>query len=150
MSSYASVVADLFVFTPAEKSLAGIPQAEQQAMLDATSSEADGYLKKQLTLPLQGPYPVELRLNICRIAYWRLLAGRRGVNPNAAADQVWEKFHDQSLAWLKGVAAGTVSLSAVTDASGSDAQQGVPDITTSPQRGFSTRGTRRRGDGFDT
>ena len=139
MSSYATVVDDLQAFTPAATTLSGVSQADQQKMLDAVATTADGYLQAQFTMPLVAPYPDDLRMNVCYIAYWRLLAGRRGVNPNSDVDKVWRDYHDQAMRWLEGVAAGKISPS-INDSSPDEVASGGPSLVTGAQRGWSNRG----------
>lgn len=105
--------------------LTGIATADQDAQLQAASVEADTYIARQKKIPLV-TWDLALTKAVCKIAAWDLLVVR-GVNPDGP-DSVFEKRHDEAIAWLKMVAEGKVQLGAFTSDSTPHEDEGGPEV----------------------
>lgn len=106
----------------------------EQALIDA-SAEIDGYLRRQVTLPLPDP-PHTLNVYCRDLAMWRLYR-------NLGHDtERLKSLRDGALSWLRDVAAGKVGLgdddTAPTDTSGGVAMTDGPDrlLTRDSLRGW--------------
>lgn len=141
--SYASV-ADLKAVIPARDLalLAGFDQGDAaasdarlaQALTDA-SAEIDGYLRRQVSLPLADP-PHTLNVYCRDLAMWRLYR-----NLGHDTDRL-KALRDGALSWLRDVAAGRIGLgdddTPPLDTSGGVAMTDGPDrlLTRDSMRGW--------------
>lgn len=131
-SSYATT-ADLAKYVP-PAALVGISPADQQDALDEASGVADTYIRAQYTLPLAAPYDPALVRAVCRIAVWDLM-NRRGWNPEAGANDVFQRGYDDALAWLLKLSRDDVSFASDADAS-SGVRLGGARCSSNPRRGI--------------
>lgn len=123
--------------------LTGIDDPRKTAAIAGASAEADDYLRDQYTLPLQTNGSASLTIHVANIAVYRLMVGR-GYNPEAGGDPGIRDRYKDAIDWLKLVAAGKVTPN-VTDSAPETTGPGssggaVPQVITSPQRGYSYRG----------
>lgn len=93
--------------------LARFDSATQTAALTAASSLIDSYLASRYTLPLVS-WGDDLRRAACIITAYDLLSGL-GFSPMAAADENLRRRYEDVLAWLRGIAAGSVTPVSVVD-----------------------------------
>ena len=98
------------------------------------SDLADGYLARQLTLPLS-EWGDDLRRHVCAIAAYDLMT-QRGYNPEGGDSNLRLRYED-AVRWLERVASGTVRP-AVTDSTptSSTAMPSGPVVRTSSKRGW--------------
>lgn len=125
MSSYASTT-DLVTMSIASTAIASVATASQQAVLDAASIEADGYLAAQYHLPITA-WGADLKQHVCDIAAYRLMC-LRGYSPGGS-DDIFRERYDDAIAWLKLVAQGTVSPPNIVDSTPA-VREGAPEIQT--------------------
>ena len=117
----------------------GIDIDQQQAAIDASSDEMDGYLGSQYKLPLTA-WGKDVRLMCARLAVYTLMCAR-GFNPENPGDTQLLEMHDMAERWLKRVSDGSLALT-VTDSS----QQGIGfvaggvQITSNGSRGYRSDG----------
>lgn len=106
--------------------------AEREAWIEAASAEADGYLRRAgYTLPLTTA-GADLKAAVGAIAAYRL-ASKLGLVPQPAHQADLYLNHKAAVAWLQGVAAGTITP-AVDDGDASDDPSGAPLVITNPRR----------------
>ncbi len=122
--------------------------AQNEALL-AASELLDSHMRDQFTLPLQ-TWGTDVRRAVCHVAAYDLMV-TRGFDPGMGRDDVIEKRHDLAMQWFRDIAKGMV-VPDVVDSSGSPdvggSNDGHPEIITSTSRGFSSRGSGRRGGSF--
>lgn len=126
--------------------LQNVPTAVQDYQLAAASGFADGFLSGQFKLPLVAPYPADLVMAVCKIAaYWLML--RRGFNPDAPGDVGFRAGYDDAVRWLGLVRDGEVTPQVIDSSTGAAAGDSAftPQVYTSSQRGFSSRGESETG-----
>lgn len=113
----------------------------KEARISSRSRWADGYLGGQFELPLTA-WADDLRHAVAMAVDWDLMS-YRGFNPEASADRVVLLRFEQAQAWLEQVALGKVTPMVTDSSSGATAgnSSAGPVVITSPQRGWSTRGT---------
>jgi len=114
MSQYATAT-DLARFGAPAASLAAFDGTAQTAALVAASAVADGFLAKRFALPLS-TWGDDLRKHVSWIAAYDLLSAR-GFREDALGADTLEARHDKAMAWLRGIAAGSVEPQGITDAS---------------------------------
>jgi phage gp36-like protein len=113
VSSYATLT-DLTTLGVPSAALSGVSTVEQQRALDAASTLADGYLRAKFTLPISIP-SIDLVEAVCKVAAYSLLSVR-GYNPETGSDPNVRDRYKDAIAWLKGVAEGSITP-ALTDSS---------------------------------
>lgn len=123
--------ADLTRLSLPAAALAGVPEADQDAALEAASDLADSYLAARYTLPLVS-WQDDLRRAVCAIAAYDLMV-RRGFSPQGADEQLRLRYED-ALRWLDLVARGLVSPAIEDSAPGDDGAGPVG--YTRPKRGW--------------
>jgi phage gp36-like protein len=125
--------------TLADLQIAGIPPAAfatlkeiqiNGALINA-SAVADTYLRDRYNLPLAEPYDGALRMYVCHLATFELMA-LRGYDPETPGDAVIKTRYDNATNWLTRVAKGQATLAVVQTQPPSE----QPMVITSPQRGF--------------
>jgi len=84
MTAYATLT-DLYAYGLPLVAMGSVSVGTQQTILDGRNDYADDKLRARYKLPLQAPYPVSLKQNICMLAAWDILVCR-GYNPAAGAD----------------------------------------------------------------
>ena len=114
MSQYATTT-DLARFGAPAAALSAFDSTAQTAALVAASAVADGFLARRFTLPLAA-WGDDLRKHVCWIAAYDLVSGR-GFREDALGADTLEGRYDKAIAWLRGIAAGSVEPQGVTDAS---------------------------------
>lgn len=102
---YASM-ADLRALGLPEAVLASIPEAEQEAALEAASALADSYLRARYDLPLAA-WGRGLTRAVALIAAYDLMS-RRGYDPTRPGQENLRMRYEDAIRWLEGVAAGKV------------------------------------------
>lgn len=90
----------------AAEALNGVSSAIKLVHLEAASRVADGYLKKQFTLPLL-TWEHDLRIAVSSIAAYTLL-GRKGFRPGSGVDEMIVTRYTNAIDWLEAVAEGKV------------------------------------------
>lgn len=118
-----------------------VADAIKTARISARSRWADGYLGQQFDLPLSA-WDDDLRAAVAMAVDWDVMS-YRGFNPEANADRVVLLRYEQAEAWFTSVAGGKVTPYVTDSSSGAgpgDSTAG-PIVITSPQRGWSSRGT---------
>lgn len=111
------------------------------ARISARSRWADGYLGQQFDLPLTA-WDDDLRHAVAMAVDWDVMS-YRGFNPERDADRVVLLRYEQAEAWMDKVSKGEITPMVTDSSSGSgpgDSTAG-PIVITSPQRGWSNRGT---------
>jgi phage gp36-like protein len=112
--------------------------------LDAASGEADGYFANQYTLPLTA-WGQDVRAAVCKIAVYEFLSVR-GLSPEPGSPDgnIKDRAKD-ARAWLKMVGDGTITPTGISDSTpNTPGTTGVqPEVYSSSQRGWSSRGTGR-------
>lgn len=126
MASYATT-SDLAIYAVNPAAFASVSTGSQQAQLDAASTYAEGFLADQYHLPIVAPYPIDLRMNVCSIAAFYLMTFR-GYRPGGSDDIIRQRYDDANT-WLKGIAAGMISPSGITDSTVAT-HEGAPMVTT--------------------
>ncbi len=121
MSSYAAP-AQLVQLAINAVALGSITNADQQAALDAASTELDGYLASQYVLPLSS-WGTDLTEHTCHIAAYRLM-GRRGYRAGGV-DQGFKERYDDAIRWATKISTGTVSPPGIIDSS-PNLREGAP------------------------
>jgi phage gp36-like protein len=109
--------------------LSGFSDADKITALETMSSEADGYLNTKHVTPLTS-WPRSLTLHVTRGAVYILITSR-GMNPNAAGNELIIKGYDDAIAWFGKVSRGMVVLPATTT---SPAGASIPQITSTASR----------------
>ena len=89
-----------------EAVLASIPEAEQEAALEAASALADSYLRARYDLPLAS-WGRGLTRAVTLIAAYDLMS-RRGYDPTRPGQENLRMRYEDAIRWLEGVAAGKV------------------------------------------
>lgn len=102
-----------------------------QAVLDAASSKADGYLGAAFRLPLIS-WGEDVTLAVCQIA-GELLLNVRGFNPAGLNESIVEASK-RATEWLRDVAKGVVRPAGCVDTT--PAAKSVSRVTSSPKRGW--------------
>ncbi|UZX16554.1 DUF1320 domain-containing protein [Thermus sp. PS18] len=105
---------DLHALGLPEAVLASIPEAEQEAALEAASALADSYLRTRYDLPLAS-WGRGLTRAVALIAAYDLMS-RRGYDPTRPGQENLRMRYEDAIRWLEGVAAGRVDPG-VVDAS---------------------------------
>ena len=146
-----ATTADLAAVGMVPQILNTIAGATQLAALAAASALADSFLQSRWTLPLAS-WGSDLARCVAIIAAYDLLSAR-GYNPAAGADVNWRLRYLDELAWLKEIAQGEQTPSAVID-SGSpggnpgnpgNGQNGDDSVTYATDGGFSLTTSNVRG-----
>ncbi len=129
------------------RALDKIDPADVAESLEATSREIDSYLRSQYTLPL-----MQVGLDVAKCcaqmtAYDLIVT--RGLNPELAGDDTYEKRYARSVRWLEQIAGGR-AFPDITDSS-AGATRGHspagPKVRSGESRGWSRRGTTDNGGG---
>ncbi len=112
--------------------------------LDASSAEADSYLGNQYKLPLTA-WGEDLKAAVCKIAVYEFLSVR-GLSPEPGSpDGNILKRAEQARVWLRDVGAGKATPTEIADSTpnvpGTPGFE--PEVISSSQRGWSSRGTGR-------
>lgn len=128
MSQYATA-ADLAAVGLPATALAGI---NSDPFLVRASGLIDSHLRGNYGLPLKPPFPDEIIEATVRIAAYRLLVFR-GFRPDQY-DENFMKLHDDTIAWLRDVAASRVHLDIAADQT--TTFEGAPRVQTDAQRGW--------------
>ncbi len=114
--------------------LSTIQVATQELALSSASDLALSYLARRYTLPLVS-WGNDVRRVVCHIASWDL-ACRKGFDPESAHDVAIRLRYTDAIAWLKGVADGSVIASEIEDSSISSADPVGPVMTSDDARGW--------------
>jgi phage gp36-like protein len=130
MTQYATR-AELATFGLPSGWLEGVSESDQDAALLAASQLADGYLGQRYALPLSA-WGSDIKRAVCHIASWDLMC-RRGFDPENAADAAIRLRYTDALAWLKGIAAGTLTPTGVVDST-VDSDEGGAFMVSNPRR----------------
>lgn len=111
------------------------------ARISARSRWADGYLGQQFDLPLSA-WDDDLRAAVAMAVDWDVMS-HRGFNPEANADRAVLLRYEQAEAWFASIAKGTITPWVTDSSAGAAAGDSTagPIVVTSPQRGWSSRGT---------
>jgi len=109
-------------------SLANVPDAVQDAHLEAQGDRIDTYLRSHHTLPLAIPYPSEIVECNCVMAGYSILQNFRGYDP-ASVDDGFRLRYEDCMAWLKDLSSGAASLSQAADAT-PNVSEGRPRVQT--------------------
>lgn len=123
--------------------------AALNANLDGASAEADGFLGNQWKLPLTA-WGTDLKAAVCKIAVYEFLSVR-GLSPEPGSPDgnIKDRAKD-ARKWLEMVGAGTITPTGIQDSTPNT--PGTPgfdvEVVSSSQRGWSSRGTGRRGGPF--
>lgn len=151
MSSYASPT-DLVTYALPPLAVRNVSTSVQQAELDAASDVADSYLRGRYALPLSAPYPTDLVRHVCYVAAFNLIASI-GFNPAAGADQlIRQRYYEAvgnpqvpgSVGWFGRVQRQEIHPAVIPAvAQPGDPVHDLPQVSTSPQRGW--QATNRRG-----
>jgi phage gp36-like protein len=133
MATQYAEIADFEKFGLGPKGLVSVNSADITAALLSASSVADGYLHARYgdQLPLT-TWPEALRVAVCKIAAFELLAGVIGFNAEGSHDNFLER-HRQAMAWLRDVAQGRVTFPVTAAA---PARYETPMVVSDDSRGF--------------
>ena len=123
--------ADLARYVPSS-AIASIPLQEQQDALDAASSEFNGALGNQYTLPLIAPFPPDLVRHVCSYAIWALLS-KRGFNPEKGANATFVTNYQAASSWMLRVGRREIQPDGIQDSSPQVARGG-PRVYSKPPR----------------
>ena len=126
MAQYATST-DLATLGLPAAALVNIPAGTQNEFLTKASGLIDSYLRAQHKLPLAAPYPDEI-IRVCVVLSAYDLIQYRGYNPDEY-DANFRLRYEDAVRWLEQLAAGTVSLSELADATGS-IHEGRPRVQT--------------------
>jgi phage gp36-like protein len=116
---------DLTTLSVSEAAIKGISDSDVLTALGAASELADSYLGARFQLPLT-EWGTDLRRTVCELAAYSLMK-RRGFNPETADADTMKAGHDDSLKWLKDVAAGKAIPVNVKDSSSGAASSTTAD-----------------------
>lgn len=130
--SYATIT-DLARLGVVPATLAGLSSETKEAALSAASSLASGYLQSQFALPLS-EWGDDLRRAVVAIAVYDLLS-HRGYDPEASGNLTIRDRYEDSVQWLRDVAAGRVSPSGIVDST-PECDDAGPVVVTRPKRGW--------------
>lgn len=103
--------------------LARFDSATQTASLVGASSLIDSYLASRYTLPLSD-WGGDITRAACVITAYDLLSGL-GFSPMAGADENLRRRYEDVIAWLKGIAAGSVTPVGIVDATPDTTENGA-------------------------
>lgn len=108
-------------------------------ILQACSAQADGYLQSsgRIVLPLTS-WGVDLKMAVCKLAAWEIMAVTVGHNPDDANNFVWQSRRDEALKWLESVARGLVMPVGIVDSTPTVVKTGSV-VVTEAGRGWSAR-----------
>jgi phage gp36-like protein len=90
-----------------------VDAARVATALSDASALMDGYLRKQVSLPIAAP-PAELVMVCCKLARHLLASQGEG----RAASEAVQREHDAAVKWLRDVAAGLVEIAVPQPAAG--------------------------------
>lgn len=133
MSQYATTT-DLARFGAPAASLVAFDASAQNAALASASALADGFLAKRFTLPLAA-WGDDLRKMVCWLVAYDLLSGR-GFREDALGADTLESRHEKAMAWLEGVAAGSIEPQGITDATPSTKETAGVIVVSRTRRGW--------------
>lgn len=133
MSQYATT-ADLARWGAPGPSLSAFDSTAQNAALTAASGVADGFLVKRFTLPLV-EWGDDLRKHTCWLTAYDLLSGR-GFREDALGADALEGRYDKAMAWLRGIAAGSVEPQGIVDSTPSVRETFGVVVVSRPRRGW--------------
>lgn len=122
MAAYA-ISADLASYGVPAAALARFDSAAQTSSLEGASSLIDSYLASRYTLPLVS-WGDDLRRAACIITLYDLMSGL-GFSPMASADENLRRRYEDVIAWLRGIAAGSVTPVSVVDSTPSTTENGA-------------------------
>lgn len=105
--------------------LTNVPTATQDAALEAGARRIDTYLRAQCSVPLLSPGEDIVEAN-CVLAGFSILT-TKGHNPTFF-DTVFQKRYDDTIQWLRDIAAGRVTLDPGIDAT-PEIDEGAPKRT---------------------
>lgn len=127
-----ATIAELHAMALDERATADLDVGDLDAALLSASSLAYSYLRSRYSLPLV-TWGQDLRLAVCRIAAV-LVLNKRGWDPSTnAGDAAIQKAHDDSIAWLKDVAANRAAADIVDTSPSATA---APRVVSNPRRGW--------------
>jgi phage gp36-like protein len=120
---------------------------QQEAIIQATSDEMDGYFGSRYKLPLTA-WGMDVRMMCARMSIYTLMV-TRGFNPDNPGDGQLLEMHDMAERWLKRVSDGSLALT-VTDSSnqGPGFIAGGVKVGSSTGRGYSSGGNSCSGGAF--
>lgn len=118
MSQYATEANLINLQIPAA-ALAGITSAgiDPDDHLTATAGKIDSYLRGRYRLPLTAPYPDEIVVANAALGAYSIMCAC-GFDPENGTHVNIRMQHDDTIAWLKEVAAGKVNLDLDADGTG--------------------------------
>ena len=134
MTAYA-VLADLYVYGMPAVAMGSVSTATQQAILDGRNDYADDKMRARYRLPLQTPYPVSLKQNICMLAAWDILMAR-GYNPGAGADVNIANRGQMALDWFNDVERQRAHPNVIEASGGTDPGYPAPAVISKPLQGW--------------
>ena len=98
MTAYATI-ADLTVYGLPATALGQTTPAQQQAAIDGASATVDNFFNGRYALPLIA-WDLQTRMVTCWIAAYLILAGPRGFNSAAGADDNIRTRYEDAMTWL--------------------------------------------------
>lgn len=120
--------------------LTSVPIAEQLAACQQASDTMDSYFRGRYALPLSN-FGTDVTFRAVKIAVYLLMTAR-GFNPSAGADSRIRLDYEDAIAWCEGVQRQAVHPNVVPAvAQPGDGNHDLPQVQTSPQRGWRTFGS---------
>jgi phage gp36-like protein len=131
-----ATVTELASFGISSEVTPAISSTVLDGILQACSAQADGYLQSsgRITLPLAS-WGVDLKMAVCKLAAWEVMAVVIGHNPDDANNFVWRDRRDEALRWLESVARGLVMPVGIVDSTPTVVKTGSV-IVTETKRGW--------------
>jgi len=124
-----ATTADLRTYGLPATALGRVSDADQVAALAAAQSTLDTYFNGRYALPLLA-IDAEVTKRTCHIAAYELMAGPRGYNPAAGADETLRMRYEDAIRWAEGVQAKRVHPQ-VTPAANQSPAYDMPIVITS-------------------
>ncbi len=134
MTAYA-VLADLYAYGMPLVAMGSVLTATQQIILDGRNDYADDRMRARYKLPLQSPYPVSLKQNICMLAAWDILVAR-GYNPAAGADVNIATRGEMAMKWFDDVERQRAHPNVIEASGGNDPGYAAPALVSKPLQGW--------------
>ena len=132
---------DLTTYAINPIALTGVSPGEQTGACIAASEKADSYMRGRYALPLLA-WGQDIVIHTAYIAVYLLMTSR-GYNPSAGADDLIRLRYEDAVHWFEGIQRQSVH----PDVTPAVAQPGdpvhdLPQVITSPQRGWTQTGGR--------
>jgi phage gp36-like protein len=118
-------------------SLQDVSLQDQQNAIVSASAMIDDRIAGRYQLPLIA-FPDSFRYHCAKIAVYICLSAR-GYSPDAGADPLWKQDYEKAIEWANGIQRQAIHPQVTPTApSPGNAVYDLPQVSTSPQRGWTT------------